>query len=109
MTIPAIIYIDKWGRRPMLLVGTALMGFWLYLVGGLQGKFGDWDDTGGERIWLIKGHDSITKGIIVASYFFVCSFAVTMGPVSWTYPAEIVRSRVLLGCLCLAHGSSSSR
>jgi len=26
-TIPAIIYIDKWGRRPMLLVGTLLMGF----------------------------------------------------------------------------------
>ena len=25
------------------------------------------------------------------SYFFVCSFAITMGPVSWTYPAELVR------------------
>ncbi|TFY81164.1 hypothetical protein EWM64_g2848 [Hericium alpestre] len=52
-TVPAIIYIDRWGRRPMLLAG-----------------------------------------IIVCSYLFVCSFAITMGPVSWTYPAEIFPMRV---------------
>lgn len=91
-TIPAIIYIDKWGRRPMLLVGTLLMGFFLFLVGGLQGGFGDWGVVDGSRVWVITGHDSITRGVIVCSYLFVCSFAITMGPVSWTYPAELVRS-----------------
>jgi MFS family permease len=40
--VPAIIYIDKWGRRPLLLIGTLLMGFWLFLVGGLQGRMGHW-------------------------------------------------------------------
>ena len=49
MTIPAIIYIDKWGRRPMLLIGTFLMGFWLMLVGGLQGGFGQWGEVDGAR------------------------------------------------------------
>lgn len=93
-TIPAIIYIDRWGRRPMLLIGTFLMGFWLMLVGGLQGGFGHWGEIDGSRVWVIDGHDSITKGIIVCSYFFVCSFAITMGPVSWTYPAEIFPMRV---------------
>lgn len=43
---------------------------------------------------MITGHDSITKGVIVCSYLFVCSFAITMGPVSWTYPAEIFPMRV---------------
>ena len=43
---------------------------------------------------MISDHDSATKAIIVCSYFFVCSFAVTMGPVSWTYPAEIFPMRV---------------
>jgi len=93
-TIPAIIYIDKWGRRPLLLIGTLMMGFWLFLVGGLQGGFGEWGIIDGARVWVINGHDSITKGVIVCSYFFVCSFAITMGPVSWTYPAEIFPMRV---------------
>jgi sugar porter (SP) family MFS transporter len=93
-TIPAIIYIDKWGRRPLLLVGTVLMGFFLYLVGGLQGANGAWGLVDGDRVWVISGHDSITKGVIVCSYLFVSSFAITMGPVSWTYPAEIFPMRV---------------
>lgn len=93
-TIPAIVYIDKWGRRPMLLAGTLLMGFWLMLVGGLQGRFGEWGTVDGARVWVISGHDGITKAVIVFSYLFVCSFAITMGPVSWTYPAEIFPMRV---------------
>lgn len=108
MTVPAIIYIDKWGRRPMLLAGTLLMGLWMYLVGGLQGGFGHWSqpEGGGARTWVISGHDSVTKAVIVCSYLFVCSFAVTMGPVSWTYPAEIfslkIRAKaVSLSTVCL--------
>ncbi|KAI0706643.1 general substrate transporter [Earliella scabrosa] len=93
-TVPAIIYIDRWGRRPMLLAGTFLMGFWLYLVGGLQGGFGNWGDVDGDRVWIISSNDGVTKAVICFSYFFVCSFAITMGPVSWTYPAEIFPMRV---------------
>jgi len=91
-TVPAIIFIDKWGRRPMLILGSLFMGTFLYLVGGLQARYGHWgtlDGSDGAQVWLITGHDAATKGIIVCSYLFVCSFAVTMGPVSWTYPAEI--------------------
>ncbi|KAJ8082340.1 high affinity glucose transporter [Marasmius tenuissimus] len=94
MTVPAIIYIDKWGRRPMLIAGLFFMGFFLFLVGGLQGGLGKWGEVDGERSWIIEGHDSATKGIIVLSYLFVSSFAITMGPVSWTYPAEIYSLRI---------------
>jgi len=83
-TVPAIMYIDKWGRRPMLVIGTLLMGFWLSLVGGLQGHFGHWGEVDGSRVWVITGHPAVTKAIIVCSYLFVSSFAITMGPVSWT-------------------------
>lgn len=101
-TVPAIIYIDKWGRRPMLLIGLAFMGFWLFLVGGLQGHFGHWGDVDGSRVWVITDHKSITKAIIVFSYLFVCSFAITMGPVSWTYPAEIFPMRVRAKAVALS-------
>ncbi|KAK7040396.1 high affinity glucose transporter [Paramarasmius palmivorus] len=102
MTIPAILYIDKWGRRPMLIGGLTCMGFFLFLVGGLQGRLGQWGDVEGERIWVITGHDDATKGIIVLSYLFVCSFAMTMGPVSWTYPAEIYSLKVRAKAVSLA-------
>ena len=73
--VPAIIYIDKWGRRPMLLGGTLAMGFFLMLVGGLQGHFGEWGTVDGDRVWVINNHDAATKGIIVCSYLFVCRYA----------------------------------
>ncbi|KAF5372329.1 hypothetical protein D9615_009264 [Tricholomella constricta] len=93
-TVPAIIYIDKWGRRPMLIAGTLAMGFWLSLVGGLQGRFGAWGEIDGTPIWLVSDNEAATKAIIVCSYFFVCSFAISMGPVSWTYPAELYSLKI---------------
>ncbi|GAA5987507.1 hypothetical protein JCM5350_003107 [Sporobolomyces pararoseus] len=97
MTIPALIYIDRWGRRPMLLYGAIIMGTWLYLVGGLQARFGHAavdvasSDT---TTWIVEGNKSATYAIIVCSYLFVCSYAVTWGPCSWTYAAEIFPTRV---------------
>ncbi|EGN92513.1 hypothetical protein SERLA73DRAFT_191008 [Serpula lacrymans var. lacrymans S7.3] len=93
-TIPAIIYIDRWGRRPMLIIGTLLMGFFLFLVGGLQARFGHWGESDSARIWVVTGNQPATNAIIVCSYLFVSSFAITVGPVSWTYPAEIFPMRV---------------
>ena len=72
LIVPAILYIDRWGRRPMLLAGTLFMGFWLMLVGGLQGRYGHWGIVGTDRVWIIDGHEGATKGIIVCSYLFVC-------------------------------------
>jgi len=106
LTVPAIIYIDKWGRRPMLLVGLVLMAFFLFLVGGLQGGFGAWGVVDGSAVWVITNHPAVTKGIIVCSYLFVCSFAVTMGPVSWTYPAEIFPMRVRAKAVALSTASN---
>ena len=33
MTLPAIIYLDKFGRRPALIVGSFLMMTWLFISG----------------------------------------------------------------------------
>jgi hypothetical protein len=86
------------------------MALWLYLVGGLQAGYGtevdgyDSLDCGhllnssylGPRAWVIQGHHGVTIAIIVFTYFFVCSFAVTWGPCSWTYPSGtlLILSRI---------------
>lgn len=106
LTVPAIIYIDKWGRRPMLLTGTLLMGFWLFLVGGLQARFGHWGELNGNRVWAITDNSAATRAVIVCSYLFVCSFAITMGPVSWTYPAELYSLKVRGKAVSLATASN---
>ena len=51
---------------------------------------------------MISDHDSATKAIIVCSYLFVCSFAITMGPVSWTYPSEIFPMKVRAKAVALS-------
>ncbi|KAG9311678.1 general substrate transporter [Chiua virens] len=103
-TVPAIIYIDRWGRRPLLIIGATLMGFFLCLVGGLQGRYGAWGSVEGSNspVWVITGHPAVTKAIIMCSYLCVCSFAITIGPVSWTYPAEIFPMKVRAKAVSLA-------
>ncbi|KAF4563676.1 hypothetical protein EYR36_002914 [Pleurotus pulmonarius] len=89
LQVSAIYYIDRWGRRPMLLIGTCLMGSCLLLVGGLYARFGHWGVVDGSPVWIVESNSAATKAIIMCYYLFICSFAATMGPVSWTYPAEI--------------------
>lgn len=42
-----------------------------------------------QGIWIID-HTSIIYGVIIFSCFFVCAFTITVGPISWTYPTELV-------------------
>lgn len=44
----------------MLLVGLMLMGFWLFLVGGLQARFGHWDTIAGAGKSFIA-HSDVLK------------------------------------------------
>lgn len=33
LTLPAILYLDKWGRRPSLVIGSFFMMTWLFISG----------------------------------------------------------------------------
>ncbi|KAG0318186.1 hypothetical protein BGZ99_005814 [Dissophora globulifera] len=108
MTIPAIMFIDRWGRRPVLLVGSTLMALWLFLIGGLMGRFGSASTFEGNTTttWAISGNDTASHAVIACSYLFVCSFAISWGPVSWTYPAEIYPLRVRSKAVSLSTASN---
>ncbi|KAF9954726.1 hypothetical protein BGZ72_004334 [Mortierella alpina] len=108
MTIPAILFIDKWGRRPVLLVGSTFMALWLFLIGGLMGKYGGPSklDANQTTTWAIQGNDPASHAVIACSYLFVCSFAISWGPVSWTYPAEIYPLRIRSKAVSLSTASN---
>ncbi|KAF9162391.1 hypothetical protein BGX21_002001 [Mortierella sp. AD011] len=109
MTVPAILFIDRWGRRPVLLLGSTFMALWLFLIGGLMGKFGsplESTDGNSTTTWAISGNDSASHAVIACSYLFVCSFAISWGPVSWTYPAEIYPLRIRAKAVSLSTASN---
>jgi len=104
MTVPALIWIDRWGRRPTLLVGAALMATWLFADGALLATHGVYqpDGVGGvkEASTLVTGPAS--KAVIACSYLFVASYAPTWGPVSWIYPPELYPLRLRGKAVALA-------
>lgn len=56
-TLPAIIYIDRWGRRPTLLVGSFLMMVFLFINGALQAIYGQPQTIPKSNItWIVLGN-----------------------------------------------------
>lgn len=105
MTLPAILYLDKFGRRPALLCGSFLMAVWLFTTGALQASYGNPnpDTTDRDISWVVpREHSSVSKGIVACSYLFVATFATTWGPVSWTYPSEIFPAKVRAKAVSIA-------
>ncbi|KAF2140698.1 uncharacterized protein K452DRAFT_327499 [Aplosporella prunicola CBS 121167] len=105
MTVPALLFVDKWGRRPTLLIGSVLMMTWLFAVAGVMGAHGKPAPPGGvngtkEASWEVSG--AASKAVIACSYLFVASYAPTWGPVSWIYPPEVVPLRVRGKAVALA-------
>ena len=97
MTVPALLFIDRWGRRVPLLVGSTFMAIWMYANAGLLATHGSPAPPGGlnnhpEESWQISGAPA--KAVIACTYLFVASFAPTWGPVSWIYPPELYPLRV---------------
>ncbi|KAI0009912.1 general substrate transporter [Xylariaceae sp. FL0662B] len=96
MTVPALIWLDHWGRRGPLLAGAFFMCLWLCINAGLFAVYSrparpyEFDTPAISMV--ISGNPA--KAVIASTYLFVASFAPTWGPVSWTYPAELYPLRV---------------
>ncbi|KAL8954287.1 MAG: hypothetical protein Q9193_007301, partial [Seirophora villosa] len=105
MTVPALLFIDRWGRRPTLLVGALLMMTFLFANAGILASYGTYAGPSGvantpAASWEVSGAPS--KAVIACSYLFVASYAPTWGPVSWIYPPELFPLRVRGKAVALA-------
>ncbi len=84
-TLIAIASVDRWGRRPLMLLGTTGMGISLLAMGLMAQFMADRSATGG---WMLFS--------IVA---YIAAFGLSVGPVVWVILAEIfptaVRGRAL--------------
>ena len=98
LTLPAILYLDRFGRRPALLIGSFLMMLWLFISGGVQGAYGRpnprTDPNLNDISWVLMDNPAASKAVIASSYLFVASFATTWGPTSWVSPSSIPLPRI---------------
>ncbi|KAK3711730.1 high affinity glucose transporter [Vermiconidia calcicola] len=104
MTIPALIWLDRWGRRNTMLVGAALMMVWMFTNAGILGSRGvvEPGGVGGVAAVSMRLSGAPAKGLIACTYLFVASYAPTWGPVSWVYPPELYPLRVRGKAVALA-------
>ncbi|KAA8914856.1 high affinity glucose transporter [Sphaerosporella brunnea] len=105
MTIPALYFVDKIGRRPVFLAGSTLMMIWLFINAGVMASYGHAAPPGGidgipAASWIVHGPAS--KMLIASSYLFVASFAATWGPAAWIYPPELFTLRTRGKAMALA-------
>ncbi len=75
-TLVAIKYVDNWGRRALLLAGTAGMAICLLIVGGAF-------------------YFDMAKGylVLIAILAYIAFFAVSLGPLAFVVIAEIFSNR----------------
>lgn len=87
MTVPALIWVDRWGRRPVLMIGSTLMATWLFANAGILAVYGRYpgpDGVDGIKEASVEVSGAASKAVIACSFLFVASYAPTWGPVSWS-------------------------
>jgi sugar porter (SP) family MFS transporter len=84
-TVVAIATVDRWGRRPLMLLGTAGMGASLLAMGAMAERMAD---LGANSGWML---------LFIVVY--IAAFGLSVGPVTWVILSEIfpttVRGRAL--------------
>lgn len=75
-TFVAIAFVDKAGRRPLLLIGTLVQAVALGLVG-----------------WMFHQGQSGT-GLLLCIIIFIAAFAMAIGPIAWLFCSEIFPNKI---------------
>ncbi|KAJ9647634.1 hypothetical protein H2204_000264 [Knufia peltigerae] len=83
-------YIDRTGRRQLLIYGALAMGACHFVVGGiLSAGESVPGGVGGNPNVLIKVTGSKANTVIAFSYLLIIVYALTLAPVAWVYAAEV--------------------
>jgi len=85
-TVLAILYIDKLGRRPLLLVGLTVIALCMLLL-----AYGFGQATYSPEGELLEINPTL---ILIGILGFVAGFAMSLGPVMWVLFSELFPNRV---------------
>ncbi|KAJ2360771.1 hypothetical protein H4S02_008736, partial [Coemansia sp. RSA 2611] len=88
-TVPAILWIDRWGRRPTLLIGTVCIIIFYLALSLLMRSYDTLADASSQESAIFKSARSTGFASICMVYLVVASFAFSWGPCGWLVPSEI--------------------
>ncbi|KAH7883353.1 general substrate transporter [Phlebopus sp. FC_14] len=77
--IPTILYLDKWGRKPLLKGGSAVMAASHFLIAILIRQY---EDT-----WV--SHAAAAWIAVTCVYTFTAAYGMSYGPIGWVLPSEV--------------------
>ncbi|PYH47020.1 sugar porter family MFS transporter [Aspergillus saccharolyticus JOP 1030-1] len=83
-------FIDRIGRRPLLMTGSILCMALHFATAGIMASYGHHVDSvaGNSNLkWSITGAPG--KGVIACSYIFVGVYGLTWAPAGWIYASEV--------------------
>lgn len=80
-TIPAVLFVDNFGRKPMLAIGEANMAISHATIAAIIAVYG------GAR--QFQGAKAAGNGAVFMVYWYIAWFAVTWGPLAWVVSAEV--------------------
>jgi SP family sugar:H+ symporter-like MFS transporter len=95
-TIPAIALIDRLGRKPLLLIGSAGMGVTLGALALVFATAG-----AGPQGKPLLSHAAAVTGLVAAN-LYVVAFAMSWGPVMWVLLGEMFPNRLRGAALAVA-------
>jgi sugar porter (SP) family MFS transporter len=78
-TIPAVMYVDSWGRKPVLVTGAIGMAACHFIIAAIVASFSD--------NW--PAHQGAAWAAVVMVWLFVIHFGYSWGPCAWIVVAEI--------------------
>jgi MFS family permease len=90
-TVPAMLFVDRLGRRKIMMIGAMVMGTAMLLCGIVMGATGkvSYDAVKQTNVVFMGDNKSASYFCIVMIYFFVAGFAASWGPVGWIYPVSL--------------------
>ncbi|TFK37697.1 general substrate transporter [Crucibulum laeve] len=99
-TVPTVIYLDRVGRKPTLIVGAIIMGCCHLILAVLSGLYQD--------SWSSHKAILLTAGWVACVFVWIYSmaFATSFGPVAWVLCSEIFPLRARSKGLSIAASSS---
>ncbi|CAO1637647.1 unnamed protein product [Parajaminaea phylloscopi] len=96
-TVPALIWVDRWGRKPPMILGGLGMASAFLIIGSLFAAFGrsspatEFDDG---RPHIVLTNSVAKWAVVVLIYAFVAMYSLTWAVVTRIYAGEIVPTRL---------------
>ena len=84
-------FVDKIGRRTLLVWGAIAMGICHFVVGGTLGAHSTYVPGGvnGDANVVMLVHGSPAYTVIAFCYLLIIFYALTLAPICWVYAAEV--------------------